>query len=110
MLCRTGLSAAQGTRRCQEPVSLGRRALNSDTGSAEHGWSTTITQAPARTIQEALMPKTIDIAVPDLSGRLTLVTGTSDEIGWHIAAPLARAGADVGCRGPAPRPASRGVA
>ena len=41
------------------------------------------------------MPKSIDIPVPDLSGRLALVTGASDGIGWHIAARLARAGAEV---------------
>lgn len=41
------------------------------------------------------MPKTIDIAVPDLSGKLALVTGASDGIGFHIAARLARAGAAV---------------
>ncbi|TDC52748.1 SDR family NAD(P)-dependent oxidoreductase [Jiangella ureilytica] len=41
------------------------------------------------------MPKTIDIDVPDLSGRLALVTGASDGIGFHIAARLARAGAEV---------------
>jgi NAD(P)-dependent dehydrogenase (short-subunit alcohol dehydrogenase family) len=41
------------------------------------------------------MPKTIDIDVPDLSGRLALVTGASDGIGFNIAARLARAGAEV---------------
>ena len=41
------------------------------------------------------MPKAIDIPVPDLSGRLALVTGASDGIGFHIAARLAAAGAEV---------------
>ncbi|MGJ4843631.1 SDR family oxidoreductase [Leifsonia sp. Le1] len=42
------------------------------------------------------MPRTpIDIAVPDLRGRLALVTGASDGIGYNIAARLARAHADV---------------
>lgn len=41
------------------------------------------------------MPKTIDIPVPDLTGTTALVTGASDGIGFHIAARLARAGAEV---------------
>lgn len=41
------------------------------------------------------MPKTIDIPVPDLTGKLALVTGASDGIGFHIANRLARAGADI---------------
>jgi NAD(P)-dependent dehydrogenase (short-subunit alcohol dehydrogenase family) len=42
------------------------------------------------------MPRTpIDIAVPDLAGKLALVTGASDGIGFNIAARLARAGAEV---------------
>jgi NAD(P)-dependent dehydrogenase (short-subunit alcohol dehydrogenase family) len=42
------------------------------------------------------MPRTpIDIAVPDLTGKLALVTGASDGIGLNIAARLARAGAEV---------------
>ncbi len=39
--------------------------------------------------------KPIDITVPDLTGKLALVTGSSDGIGFHIAARLARAGAEV---------------
>jgi NAD(P)-dependent dehydrogenase (short-subunit alcohol dehydrogenase family) len=41
------------------------------------------------------MPKAIDIPVPSLAGKLALVTGASDGIGFHIAARLARAGAEV---------------
>lgn len=41
------------------------------------------------------MPDTPDIAVPDLTGRLALVTGASDGVGFEIAARLARAGAEV---------------
>jgi NAD(P)-dependent dehydrogenase (short-subunit alcohol dehydrogenase family) len=42
------------------------------------------------------MPRTpIDISVPDLTGKLALVTGASDGIGFTIAARLARAGAEV---------------
>ncbi|MGC5222684.1 SDR family oxidoreductase [Micromonospora sp. DT81.3] len=41
------------------------------------------------------MPKTLDIPVPDLTGRLALVTGASDGVGFEIAARLARAGADI---------------
>ena len=41
------------------------------------------------------MPKNIDIQVPSLNGKLALVTGASDGIGFHIAARLARAGAEV---------------
>lgn len=41
------------------------------------------------------MPKTIDIAVPDLTGKLALVTGASDGIGFHIASRLARAGSEI---------------
>lgn len=41
------------------------------------------------------MPKTIDIPVPDLTGKRALVTGASDGVGSEIAARLARAGAEV---------------
>lgn len=41
------------------------------------------------------MPKTLDITVPDLNGRLALVTGASDGVGFEIAARLARAGAEI---------------
>lgn len=42
------------------------------------------------------MPRSvIDIAVPDLTGRLALVTGASDGIGFTIAARLSRSGAEV---------------
>ena len=41
------------------------------------------------------MAKTIDIQVPDLTGRRALVTGASDGIGLRIAARLARAGAEL---------------
>lgn len=41
------------------------------------------------------MPKILDISVPDLSGRLALVTGASDGVGFEIAARLARSGADL---------------
>ncbi|MRG60770.1 SDR family NAD(P)-dependent oxidoreductase [Agromyces sp. CFH 90414] len=41
------------------------------------------------------MPNTIDIAVPDLTGRLAVVTGASDGVGFEIAARLARAGAEI---------------
>ena len=41
------------------------------------------------------MPRTIDIDLPDLTGRRALVTGGSDGIGLRIATRLARAGADL---------------
>ena len=42
------------------------------------------------------MPRTsIDITVPDLTGKRAIVTGASDGIGFTIAARLARAGAEV---------------
>lgn len=41
------------------------------------------------------MPESLDINVPDLSGKLALVTGASDGVGLEIAARLARAGADI---------------
>ena len=41
------------------------------------------------------MARTVDIAIPDLAGRLAVVTGASDGIGFVIAARLAAAGAEV---------------
>jgi NAD(P)-dependent dehydrogenase (short-subunit alcohol dehydrogenase family) len=41
------------------------------------------------------MPRTPHITIPDLSGKLAVVTGASDGIGRVIAARLAMAGADV---------------
>ena len=41
------------------------------------------------------MPKPLDIHVPDLTGKLALITGASDGVGLEIAARLARAGADL---------------
>ena len=41
------------------------------------------------------MPRTPDIRIPDLNGKLAVVTGASDGIGHVIATRLAHAGADV---------------
>jgi NAD(P)-dependent dehydrogenase (short-subunit alcohol dehydrogenase family) len=41
------------------------------------------------------MPRIIDIAVPDLTGKLAVVTGASDGIGQVIASRLAEAGAEL---------------
>jgi NAD(P)-dependent dehydrogenase (short-subunit alcohol dehydrogenase family) len=41
------------------------------------------------------MPRTATIALPDLSGKLAVVTGASDGVGLGIATRLAGAGADV---------------
>jgi NAD(P)-dependent dehydrogenase (short-subunit alcohol dehydrogenase family) len=41
------------------------------------------------------MPRTIDLPLPDLTGRRALVTGGSDGIGLRIATRLAAAGADL---------------
>ncbi len=41
------------------------------------------------------MPRPIDITLPDLTGRLAVVTGASDGVGLPIATRLARAGAEV---------------
>ena len=58
------------------------------------------------------MPKSLDITVPDLTGKLALVTGASDGVGFEIAARLARSGAEILMpvrnlqKGERPRPAS----
>jgi len=41
------------------------------------------------------MPRTYDLTIPDLTGRLAVVTGASDGIGHIIATRLAQAGAEV---------------
>ncbi len=41
------------------------------------------------------MARTIDLAIPTLSGKLAVVTGASDGIGFVIASRLAQAGAEV---------------
>ena len=41
------------------------------------------------------MARTIDIDIPDLTGRRAVVTGASDGMGVVIASRLARAGAEV---------------
>ncbi len=41
------------------------------------------------------MPRTPQITVPDLTGKLAVVTGASDGIGYEIALRLARSGAEV---------------
>lgn len=41
------------------------------------------------------MPRTYPLDIPDLAGRLAVVTGASDGIGFVIASRLAQAGADV---------------
>jgi NAD(P)-dependent dehydrogenase (short-subunit alcohol dehydrogenase family) len=45
--------------------------------------------------KEADMPRTIDITIPDLTGKRALVTGASDGVGFRIATRLAAAGAEV---------------
>src|SRR6478735_12452243 len=42
-----------------------------------------------------IMPKAVDITIPDLTGSLAVVTGASDGVGFEIAARLARAGAEI---------------
>src|SRR4051794_31293961 len=42
-----------------------------------------------------LMARTVNIDMPDLTGKLVVVTGASDGIGQVIATSLARAGAEV---------------
>lgn len=42
-----------------------------------------------------MSPRTIDVTIPDLSGRRALITGASDGIGLGIATRLAAAGAEV---------------
>jgi NAD(P)-dependent dehydrogenase (short-subunit alcohol dehydrogenase family) len=41
------------------------------------------------------MPRTIDIEIPDLTGKRALVTGASDGVGLRIAQRLAAAGAEI---------------
>lgn len=41
------------------------------------------------------MPRTFELAIPDLTGKLAVVTGASDGIGTVIATRLAQAGAEV---------------
>ena len=41
------------------------------------------------------MPHSYDLTIPDLTGRLAVVTGASDGIGAVIASRLAAAGAEV---------------
>src|SRR6478735_5477630 len=42
-----------------------------------------------------IMPKSLDITIPDLTGTLAVVTGASDGVGFEIAARLARSGAEI---------------
>jgi NAD(P)-dependent dehydrogenase (short-subunit alcohol dehydrogenase family) len=39
-----------------------------------------------------------DVSVPDLTGKLAVVTGASDSVGLGLAGRLARAGAELCCR------------
>lgn len=64
---------------------LGPRARLDSAHTAEHH----------NTKEEAHMPRTIDISLPDLTGKRALVTGASDGIGFNIARRLAAAGAEV---------------
>jgi NAD(P)-dependent dehydrogenase (short-subunit alcohol dehydrogenase family) len=42
-----------------------------------------------------IMPKSLDITIPDLTGSLAVVTGASDGVGFEIAVRLARSGAEI---------------
>ena len=53
-------------------------------------------EAPLIELMELhIMPKSLDITIPDLTGSLAVVTGASDGVGFEIAARLARSGAEI---------------
>ena len=69
-----------------------------DTGAlCEGGGSAAEWRRPAdgRGREETDMARTVDIELPDLTGRRALVTGASDGVGLRIAERLAAAGAEV---------------